>query len=103
MPESLIHTIKQAEEQADQIRAEAVTQAREMLLNAEEEFSKQKEQQAKQSKQEYQKLVAEARTRAEEKIAALREEYATQLDAIESAAQVRIQSAADFVVGRIVT
>lgn len=102
MSAEVIRNIRQAEQQAENIRQEAMLKAREILAQAEEQGRDILERETQDAKKEGAKLIESERARTEEEVGRLNEESDVRCEQMTFQARAKKDEAASYIMERIV-
>jgi V/A-type H+-transporting ATPase subunit G/H len=98
----VIKRIKEAEEQAEGIRQEAIQKGRDIMINAQEEADRLANELIKKTIERGNNLMAETEAEATREIESLKQKNDIKISELRARAQENLNEAVSFVLGRIV-
>jgi V/A-type H+-transporting ATPase subunit G/H len=98
----VIKQIKEAEAKAEEIRQEAILNARSIMSTAEREANELADELLKKTVERGNNLMADAEAEAAKEIESLKEKNNAKISALKARAQANMDEAVSFVLGRIV-
>ncbi len=102
MASEIVRTIKQTEQQAEDIRQAAMSKAREIVSNAEDQGVAILQNRAKEAEEEGKQIIAKKKLEAEGEIERLRQEKERNWEELTSQARSRKDRASSWIMERIV-